>query len=160
MVGTYCNAYIIVIKDGHTSMNPNRLAFYEFAKLGLSALIIATLIRIFIAEPFIVSGPSMMPAYNAGDYLIIDRISYRYEKPVRGETIVFQYPLDPSIYYIKRIAGLPGETIDGTVLAPDEYFMLGDNAHASSDSREWGPLQKKFIIGRVFMRAWPMTIHR
>jgi signal peptidase I len=131
----------------------------------------------------------MEPNFQNGDYLIIDEITYRFRAPQRGEVIIFRYPLDPKEKYIKRIIGLPGETIEigeGKVkiytqkgvfildesdylpksytpgdlkinLDFNDYFVLGDNRSASLDSRRWGPLPQKYIIGRVFLRAWPLT---
>jgi signal peptidase I len=131
----------------------------------------------------------MEPNFEDGDYLIVDEISYRFREPLRGEVVVFKYPQNPSQRYIKRIIGLPGETIeiiDGKVtifnekgsqilnesnylpgiftpgdmrltLSENEYFVLGDNRIASSDSRRWGPLPRKDIIGRVLFRAWPFV---
>ena len=66
----------------------------------------------FIASPFIVSGASMEPIFDTGHYLIVDQITYRFENPVRGDVIVFRYPKDPSKFFIKRIIGLPGETVN------------------------------------------------
>lgn len=160
-----------------------RRTYMSVAGLVFAAFLLATLLRFVVAEPFVVSGDSMQPAYDSGDYLIVDRLAYRFAAPQPGDVVVFQYPLDPSLYFIKRIDALPGDTVDestglvvpaasssaarenpyaghepGTLtLAPDEYFVLGDNRSASSDSRAWGPLEKKFIIGRVVMRAWPLT---
>ncbi|MEI8337979.1 MAG: signal peptidase I [bacterium] len=68
-------------------------------------------IRLFIAQPFVVVGTSMYPTFYNGDYLIIDEISYRFESPKRGEVIVFRPPLAPTDHYIKRVVGLPGETV-------------------------------------------------
>ena len=130
----------------------------------------------------------MEPNLENGDYLLVDEIGYRLEEPKRGDTIVFRYPPDPSQFFIKRIIGLPGETIEirsnkvkiyddkdivleesyleesqqtlGDVvvrLKADEYFVMGDNRLQSSDSRRWGPLQKKYIIGRAFIRLWPIN---
>jgi signal peptidase I len=75
-------------------------------------------IRIFIAEPFVVSGSSMVPNFHNREYLVVDKISYRFHEPERGDVIIFRYPKDTSQYFIKRIIGLPGETIkirDGIV---------------------------------------------
>lgn len=83
----------------------------EWVKVIIIALIISLPIRYFIAEPFIVNGASMDPTFATGQFLIVDRLSYRFENPQRGDVIVFEYPNNPSIYYIKRIIGLPGETI-------------------------------------------------
>jgi len=159
---------------------------WEIIEVVIIALIIVIPIRYFIFQPFLVYGQSMEPNFETGDYLIIDEISYRFREPQRGEVIVFISPQDFSKRYIKRIIGLPGEILeikDGKVfinnklldeksyfpqpietpgnisikLNKDEYFVLGDNRWASSDSRYWGPLNKKNIIGRVFLRAWPFT---
>jgi len=165
--------------------------FWEVAKIVIIALLIVIPIRSFIFQPFFVRGQSMEPAFENGDYLIIDEISYYFRGPQRGEVVVFKYPNDPSQRYIKRIIGLPGETIEiksGQVLIynqegsqildesgylassvqtsgsskifldQNEYFVLGDNRYASSDSRRWGALPQENIIGRVFARAWPLTV--
>ncbi len=123
--------------------------------------------------------------------MIVDRLSYRFEEPKRDEVIVFKYPNNPSVYYIKRIIGLPGDTVnvsdgiititnqanpDGFVLdqsylasnhsardtftvelKPSEYFVMGDNRNQSSDSRIWGALDRKLIVGRPFLRLLPIT---
>jgi signal peptidase I len=168
------------------------LAFiWEILKLTVIALLIVVPIRYYVFQPFIVKGQSMEPNFENGDYLIIDEISYRFREPQRGEVIVFKYPLDPSQRYIKRIIGLPGETIQiendkviiyqnnskplvlnessylpsyiqtsgnfSVTLNKNEYFVLGDNRLSSYDSRRWGPLPREDIIGRVFIRAWPIT---
>jgi len=169
----------------------NLFAFiWEITKIVIIALVIVIPIRYFIFQPFFVKGQSMEPNFENGDYLIVDEISYRFQEPLRGEVVVFKYPNDPSQRYIKRIIGLPGETIEiengkviifnenesqilneSNYLSPglqtigdiqvsldkDEYFVLGDNRASSSDSRRWGPLPRENIIGRVFLRAWPLT---
>lgn len=84
----------------------------EWIQVIIIALLISLPIRFFIAEPFVVNGASMDPTFATNQFLIIDRLSYRFEEPRRGDVIVFEYPNDPSIYYIKRIVGLPGETLD------------------------------------------------
>lgn len=160
----------------------------ELIRFTLIALIIVIPVRLFIAQPFIVSGTSMYPTFHNKDYLIVDEISYKINKPSRGDVVIFKYPKDTSKYFIKRIVGLPGETIsiqsgkvlikntenmEGTelnepyitnhsedsmkekVLSKDEYFVMGDNRTASSDSRYWGPLDKKFITGRALLRLYP-----
>jgi signal peptidase I len=86
--------------------------FWELAKIVLIALIIVVPIRYFLFQPFFVKGQSMEPNFENGDYLIVDEISYRLRAPQRGEVIVFKYPNNPSQRYIKRIIGLPGETIE------------------------------------------------
>ncbi len=87
----------------------------EWAQVIIIALAIAFPIRWFIAEPFIVDGASMDPTFATGQFLIVDRLTYDFKLPQRGDVIVFQYPdpikTDPIKYYIKRIIGLPGETV-------------------------------------------------
>jgi len=161
--------------------------FISFIKLALIALLIITPFRYFIAQPFIVSGTSMAPTLNVGEYLVIDKLTYRSEEPVRGDVIIFQYPLDPAIYFVKRIIGLPGESVEvreGRVivsgatttmlaepyvtgppgkdakpvtLGAGEYYVLGDNRDESADSRTWGPLQKRYIVGRALMQWFPLS---
>ncbi|MDO8623889.1 MAG: signal peptidase I [bacterium] len=157
--------------------------------LALLIVLVVLPLRAFVISPFVVDGESMHPTFQNLDYLIIDEISYRFESPKRGEVIVFRYPLNPSIFYIKRVIGLPGETVsinhgaisikdasgllqtlaepyvateDATysksvTLGSGEYFVMGDNRPNSSDSRVWGPLPEKDIVGRVFLRLLPFS---
>lgn len=154
----------------------------------LTVLAIVLPIRIFIAQPFVVSGSSMDPTFHDGQYLVIDQVSYRFNDPQRGDVIVFRYPNDPSKFFIKRVIGLPGEEvaiIDGKAhikndageiifeddfvvnksfdtqaprkLEAGEYFVMGDNRSASSDSRVWGPLPEEFITGKALVRVLPIS---
>ncbi|MFA5744790.1 MAG: signal peptidase I [Candidatus Paceibacterota bacterium] len=157
--------------------------------LALLIILVVIPIRVFIISPFVVDGESMHPTFDNLDYLIVDELLYRFKAPARGDVIVFRYPENPSIFYIKRIIGLPGETVsinrgiitvttttgenlaltepyivneDATYtknvsLNPEEYFVMGDNRPNSSDSRIWGPLPKKDIIGRVDVRLLPIS---
>ncbi len=161
----------------------------EIVTFILLVVIVVVPIRLFVAQPFVVDGESMFPTFQNGNYLIVDELTYDFSKPKRGDVIVFRYPGDPSIFYIKRIIGLPNETVtiknglttitepDGAsrtlkepyisaedmsynssiTLGPTQYFMMGDNRPRSSDSRVWGPLPAKDIIGRVFLRLYPPT---
>jgi len=74
-------------------------------------LVLIILIRIFVAEPFLVYGSSMEPNFETGDYLIVDELTYKFESPKRGDVVVLKPPMDLTKHYIKRIIGLPGETI-------------------------------------------------
>jgi signal peptidase I len=93
-------------------MKKTLLFFWEIAKIVLIAMAIVVPIRYFLFQPFFVKGQSMEPNYENGDYLIIDELSYRLRNPERGEVIVFRYPGDTTQRYIKRIIGLPGETVE------------------------------------------------
>ena len=87
-------------------------SFWELVRFGIIALIVVIPIRVFVAEPFVVSGSSMIPTFEDANYLIIDKISYRLGDPQRDDVVVFKYPKDTTKYFIKRIIGLPGETVD------------------------------------------------
>lgn len=182
---------------------------WEIVKTIVGVAIFVIFFRFFIIQPFYIIGSSMLPDFHEGEYLFIDEASYHLRQPIRGEVVVFRHPDEqcsafvnsnkvlktvvqgPCTSYIKRIIGLPGETVmvrDGRVtivnkanpsgltlgegyieagvktlgnitvkLGNDEYFVLGDNRepNASSDSREWGPLKKDFIIGRAWLRLLP-----
>jgi len=171
-------------------MSENKENFIiETLKFSLIAILIVLPFRIFIAQPFLVSGASMSPNFETGHYLIVDQLSYNFQKPSRGEVIIFRYPKNPKKFFIKRLIGLPDETIilkDDTVtiknktnpegfqlnedylkffsnnnseitLAEGEYFVMGDNRPASSDSRSWGVLNEKLIIGRALLRLFPFS---
>jgi signal peptidase I len=90
--------------------------FGEIIKFTLIALLIVLPIRLFIAQPFIVQGASMDPTFASNEYLIVDQLSYRVGEPHRGEVVIFKYPKDQTKFFIKRVIGLPGETVvlDGT----------------------------------------------
>lgn len=138
---------------------PRASGFWEIIRFVFLTLIIVIPIRSYVAQPFIVSGLSMAPTFDDGEYLIIDELSYLFRRPERGEVVVFRYPLDQSKFFIKRVSGLPGETVatnNGPYrLGPDEYFVLGDNREMSLDSRVWGPVSEKLIRGRAFLRLFP-----
>lgn len=84
----------------------------ELVNFVLISLLIIIPFRMFIAQPFVVSGASMDPTFKNGDYLIVDEISYRFQEPERGQVLIFKYPKNPSQAFIKRIIGLPGETLE------------------------------------------------
>jgi len=161
---------------------------WELVRFAFIAIAVVIPIRIFIAQPFIVSGSSMFPTFKNGDYLVVDEISYRLKNPERFDVIIFRYPHDQTKYFIKRIIGLPNEKIDikegiitvtnsehpdGLILEQPyvqnesdgnahyelkegEYFVMGDNRLASSDSRYWGALKRNLIIGKAFIRLLPI----
>jgi signal peptidase I len=170
-------------------MNKSSESIWSTVRFFLTSLAIVIPLRLFIAQPFIVSGESMVPTFHNSDYLIVDQISYRLSDPGRGDVIVFRYPYDTKRFFIKRIIGLPGETVivrgndviikneanpkgitldesyishsvsgDMTVkLDEGEYFVMGDNRPASSDSRVWGVLDEKYITGRALVRLYPFN---
>src|SRR3989344_5926508 len=136
-------------------------AVFDFIKFIFIVAVIVIPVRFWVAQPFLVNGASMEPTYHNGDYLIVDEISYRVSDPKKDDVIIFRYPKNPKVFFIKRIIALPNEEIilDGKEirLKNDEYFVMGDNRDASSDSRIWGPVPKKLIIGRSIVRLWPLN---
>lgn len=169
--------------------NGEKESFWELARFALIAIAIVIPVRIFIAQPFIVSGSSMVPTFEDGQYLIIDEISYRLGEPKRDDVVVFRYPNDTKKFFIKRIIGLPNETVEikgGKIdifnkknpkgftlsepfvknstegnmrfeLKDGEYFVMGDNRPASSDSRYWGPVKSNLLVGKAFLRLLPVN---
>lgn len=182
--------------------------FVEMVKVFLLAAIIIIPIRVFLFQPFFVEGASMEPNFEDGEYLIVNEFGYKHTsvdiadkhffavEPFlelkRGEPVVFRSPRREGQYLIKRVIGLPGETIEirrseirirndeypegfvldekeylgdaivttdmkKTALGENEYFLLGDNRMNSLDSRIFGPVAKESIIGRVLLRAWPIS---
>ncbi len=85
---------------------------WEIVEVLLVAIIAVAAIKYFLIQPFIVNGASMEPSFSDGDYLVVDEISYRVSDPERGDVVVFRAPVDQSVYYIKRIIGLPGEKVE------------------------------------------------
>lgn len=83
----------------------------EIIRFSIIALIIVIPIRMFVAQPFIVSGASMVDTFQNGEYLIVDQLTYHFESPERGDVIIFRYPRDPSKFFIKRVIGIPGDTV-------------------------------------------------
>jgi signal peptidase I len=92
---------------------------WELIRFTLLALVIVLPVRMFVAEPFVVSGSSMVPTFQDGNYLIVDKISYKLSDPKRDDVVIFRYPNDQTKFFIKRIIGLPGETvkIDGSAVS-------------------------------------------
>lgn len=167
-------------------MKESRKVFYkDLIKVLVISLVLAGVTRWLIFLPFKVQGASMEDNFYTSDYLIVDRVTPKFDDYNRGEVVVFRLP-GISSYYIKRIIGLPGEGVDvrdGSIyingkfldeskyliegrrftpsntsiaLGEDEYFVLGDNREASYDSRSWGSLGESHIVGRVFLRLLPL----
>jgi len=125
----------------------NILAFiWEIIKIVIIALVIDVPIRYFLFQPFFVKGQSMEPNFENGDYLIVDEITYRLKEPQRGEVVVFKYPNAPSQRYIKRVIGLPGETLEiknGQVfiLENGEYQVLDETSYLYGSTFTQGNLK-------------------
>lgn len=120
-------------------------SWWDIAKFALTLLLIVVPLRLFVAQPFVVSGLSMFPTFNDKDYLIVDELTYHFRTPERGEVVIFHPPENPKTYYIKRVIGLPGETVtvqNGAVTikneANPEGFKLDQSfvTYLSTDSAE------------------------
>lgn len=161
-------------------------ALFDFIRTMGVVFIAAFLIRHFLVQPFIVDGSSMLPTFSDQEYILVDKLSYRFRQPERGDVIVFHPPDAASENFIKRVIGLPGEKIEivgeqiyingqkvienyttternadtGTVisriLGPNEYYVLGDNRDHSKDSRELGAIDRSRIIGRAWLVLYPL----
>jgi len=159
------------------------------------AAAIFVVVYLFLLQPHQVKGASMEPAFHDSEYILTDKISYRFNEPKRGDVVIFKSPTNQDVDFIKRIIALPGEKIeiknrsiviynsenpDGFTLSepyekiepisggsyiPDgkivevpseNYIVFGDNRTHSFDSREWGPVPKNSIIGKAWLRYWPI----
>lgn len=158
---------------------------YEMAETLLLTLLIFTIIQAFV-QNYRIEGYSMEPSMHQGQRLFVDKFSYIASDPKRGDIIVLLFPKGdpngPEEDYIKRIIGLPGDTVEcqpGQIfvngqlieepyindpnrspcapmtLGPDQYFVMGDNRNASSDSRSWGALDRRYIIGKAWFIYYP-----
>ncbi len=154
----------------------------EIVQVVLPALLLALIVHLFLAQATVVFGQSMEPNLSARQRLIIDKISYRFHSPNRDDIIVLKVPSMDELL-VKRIVGLPGETVEIhnglvyingqplpelfkhdesnqnmelTTLGPLDYFVLGDNRGNSNDSRVFGPIKRGYILGRVWLRYWPL----
>jgi signal peptidase I len=163
---------------------PGKSWLRELVEAVLPALVIVLVINIFLAQATRVEGQSMEPTLHNNQRLIIEKVSYYFHPPERGEIIVLRRHGSSGDPLIKRVVGLPGETIaihDGRVyindqpleesylaqttlgamparLVPEEHvFVMGDNRGASNDSRAFGVVSFDDIIGRAWVRYWPPT---
>lgn len=113
---------------------------FELIKIVVISLVIIVPIRYFLIQPFYVKGASMEPNFFDKEYLIIDEISYRFNEPMRGDIVVFRYPINPQEYFIKRIIALPGEEIE---IKNGEVVIYGQ------DSREGRILEEEYLSEEV-----------
>lgn len=151
----------------------------------LSAAVYATFIVTFVFQVARVDGRSMSPTLEDHDRLIVNKLAYEFGEPQAGDIVMLRYPLDPDKMFVKRVIAREGdevEILDGRVMVngvtlpddniPPEFrshddwgpaivqqgycFVLGDHRNSSSDSRHWGQVPKKYIIGKVEVRWWPL----
>lgn len=140
----------------------------------------------FVAQAFRVQGTSMLPLLEDGERILVNKLVYRLQPIERGDVVVFWYPKDPSVSFIKRVVGKPGDSVeikggalfvngqpvpeayvksqfrDGESFEPVEvprgyYYVLGDHRNSSNDSRSWGEVPEKYIYGKAMFRFWPLS---
>ena len=188
-----------------TLRNPMRAIIRELIETAILAVLIFVSLQLSI-QPYKVEGSSMEPALEEGEHLMVNKFVYLnyqqrgilknvpfasegesdsahlFHPPRHGEIVVFKFPIDPSRSFVKRVIGVPGDTIeikDGrvflngelshepyvehkgrrnmkpTVVPADSYFVMGDNRSASDDSRNWGAVPAENVIGRAWVSYWP-----
>lgn len=151
----------------------------------LLSLAISAFIIVFLYQPVKVEGTSMLPGLADQERIFINKFVYRFESIGRGDIVVFRYPRDPSKSYIKRVVGVAGDRVEiddgrvylngtpldetyvpedfddfrsypATVVPPHHYFVLGDHRNLSNDSRDFGPVDEKYIYGKATFVYWPL----
>ena len=154
----------------------------EVLQIVVPAILLALAIHIFLAQATVVYGQSMQPNLQPAERLVIEKLSYYFDTPQRDDIVVVDLP-EMAELLIKRVVGLPGETVEirrGTVLidgqtidqsfvtlaggttygpitlGPDSYFVMGDNRNNSNDSRAFGPIHRDEIAGKAWLRYWPL----
>ena len=144
--------------------------------------LLSRLMDLLTAARYVVQGDSMLPHLEAGQYILVNRRAYRRASPARGDVVVLRNPASPGRSYIKRIVALPGEKVEvvgsgvlvddvsspspsgkagwgeGTyLLGESQYFVVGDNLRNSDDSRNFGPVDLEMVLGKCWIRYWPLA---
>lgn len=177
-------------------LEPKKWAWLKWKEWGepfVVAIVLALIIRTYLIGPYKIPTGSMETTLMIGDRIFVDKITYRFREPKRGEVIVFKYPIDRKKDFVKRLIAFGGEEVeirDGSVyvngeklsdevfaskyyynrsdwdygrenqifrVPQDTFFVLGDNSGHSSDSRNWGFVPKKDLIGRTVVVWWPIN---
>jgi signal peptidase I len=155
----------------------------ELLQSIIPAILIAIVLNLFIVQPTKVRGESMEPTLHTDEYLLVEKISYRLHEPRRGDVVVFKYPRDEQENFIKRVIAVPGDTVEIdsgrvsingqsivepyllqlpresmplTEIPTGKLFVLGDNRLNSNDSRSFGMVTMSEVLGRAWLRYWPI----
>lgn len=171
--------------EAATRLRPARL-FWELVHDLAVALLFCFFLVGFVAQPFRVQGSSMQPLLTDGERILVNKLAYRLHPIERGDVVVFWWPRDPAVSFIKRVMARPGDLVEvrrGTLyvnaqpvkenylmpqyrdeddlppreVPPGYYFVLGDHRNASNDSRTWGDVPEKYIYGKAAFRFWPFN---
>jgi len=119
----------------------------------LLALCVVLVSTAYVITGFRVDGHSMQPTLQNGQFLVVDLAAYWFHVPEKGDVVIVQYAGDQSVHFVKRVMGVPGDTVTynglEVVLQPKQYFVEGDNRDFSTDSRVYGPINQSQILGHV-----------
>ena len=164
----------------HTAKSVTR----ELLESIIPAILIAVLLNLFVVQPTKVRGESMEPTLHTNEYLLVEKISFRLHLPRRGDVVVFKYPRDEAENFIKRVIAVPGDTVEivsgrvyingqpivepyllqlpresmpSTKIPQGQLFVLGDNRLNSNDSRSFGMVSLDEVLGRAWLRYWPIN---
>jgi signal peptidase I len=162
-----------------------RLAWELLHDLSVAVLFCFFVVT-FVAQPFRVQGTSMQPLLADGERIVVNKFVYRFHPIEYGDVVVFWWPRDPAVSFIKRVGGKPGDLVEiragqlyvnrrpvqeaylaeqfrdhddvaAHEVAPGYYYVLGDHRNGSNDSRAWGEVPEKYIYGRAAFRFWPLS---
>ena len=180
-----------------------RNAFVDYGIIAVVAIALALVIQGFVVKPYRIPSPSMNDTLLPGDRVLVNRLMYHFRDPQHGDIVVFTWPVNRKYVFIKRIIGVPGDTISlkagrvyvngeqisepyvrqvngvavptqpapataGTTMSQPwslqqpyevpagEYFVMGDNRTESDDSRDWGPVPRRAILGEAVVTFWPL----
>jgi signal peptidase I len=177
----------VVLPEPETEVRQRFLrAGWEFLHDLSVAVLFCFFLIAFVAQAFRVQGTSMEPLLQDNERIVVNKFVYRFRPIQRGDVVVFWFPGDPQLSFVKRVIGLPGDVIqirsgevlvngvlakepylpssyrDNDDLPPTEvkkgfYFVLGDHRRSSNDSRAWGQVPEKYIYGRAAFRFWPLA---
>jgi signal peptidase I len=170
---------------GNSGDSRSNNGWHSWLRDLVASIIVSMIIIIFLYQPVRVEGTSMLPVLEDQDRLFINKIAYRVGEIHPGDVVVFQYPRDHTKSYIKRVIAKPGDdlridrgrvyvngarlhepyvpsrfaderSLAETILPPNEYFVMGDHRSISSDSRDFGPVDRQLIYGKAAFVYWPM----